>query len=634
MPRMAMLIDLTRCIGCDACTVACKQENGTPMDTFFARVLNVEVGQYPNVKRVYVPVLCNHCEDAPCLKSCPNKAIIRRDDGIVLIDQDRCRGTGACTSACPYGNIYLSKSNEWYLDEEEPYERDFVKPRLKENVARKCTYCAHRVDQGLDPACVVACPTTARIFGDIEDPHSKVSNYIREQETETGRTPFHLLPQAKTRPAGMYLGTMATQTSETLGNRAVSQGSAPLRTADPVLPRAERTNVTAVNKRRPLKLLRLILGLLALSVSSTVGAQEPPEQMNPRTSLDLYQTSSCSGCHGMTGNGGMGPPIVGTNLSNDEFLALVRKGKGMMPGTTEHVMSDADVEEIRLELKSQEQDPEQIPIAFKVGQILSTRNVAFIFMFASLFSLVFAIRVLWYWLKNSGFGAIWPYLAKFGYFKAAATFLWSLVVDGFLVASLWRRSRHRWLMHGLMLYGFFGLLLVDVLQQIYNPTRADLSMSHPIKVLAVLSGAAMFTGICYVMYRYKTDKFIDNGLTLGRDFLFVNLLLHTIVSGFFTVTLNRFGINDWLMAIYIYHLAAVALLIMTAPFTRFAHAFVVPVLVAVTRVTEELAKSGLVLEFEREPSPGRHHKSQLIAEQVASIVDPDNKGPVRLRYYP
>ena len=83
MPRMAMLIDLTRCIGCDACTVACKQENGTPVDTFFARVLNVEVGKYPNVKRVYVPVLCNHCEDAPCLKSCPNKAIIRRDDGIV-----------------------------------------------------------------------------------------------------------------------------------------------------------------------------------------------------------------------------------------------------------------------------------------------------------------------------------------------------------------------------------------------------------------------------------------------------------------------------------------------------------------------------------------------------------------------
>jgi nitrate reductase gamma subunit len=177
-------------------------------------------------------------------------------------------------------------------------------------------------------------------------------------------------------------------------------------------------------------------------------------------------------------------------------------------------------------------------------------------------------------------------------------------------------------------------MLVDILQQIYNPARADLSMLHPIKVLAVASGIAVLAGVSYVMYRYKTDKYIDNGLTMGRDFLFVNLLFHTIVSGFFTVALNRYGINDWLMTIYIYHLASVALLIMTAPFTRFAHAFVVPVLVAVTRVTEELTNSGLVLAFEREPSPGRHHKSQMIAEQVAGIVEPDIEGPVKLRYYP
>lgn len=218
MARYSMLIDLTRCIGCDACTLACKQENGTPMDTFFARVLNVESGAYPNVKRLYIPVLCNHCEDAPCLKMCPNKAIFRRPDGIVLVDQDRCRGTGACVSACPYGNIVLSREEDsWYLDESEPYEKDFVKPRLKPSVARKCTYCAHRVDEGLNPACVVACPTTARIFGDLEDPESDVSTYIVEQEAKTGRKPFHLLPEAGTRPAGSYLGPMAEQASSTLG---------------------------------------------------------------------------------------------------------------------------------------------------------------------------------------------------------------------------------------------------------------------------------------------------------------------------------------------------------------------------------------------------------------------------------
>jgi molybdopterin-containing oxidoreductase family iron-sulfur binding subunit len=136
----------------------------------------------------------------------------------VLVDQDRCRGTGACVSACPYGNIVLNRApDDWYLTADEPYERDFVKPRLHPGVARKCTYCAHRVDEGLDPACVVACPTHARIFGDLEDAESEISTYIVAQEHETGRKPFHLLPQAGTQPAGCYLGPMAKQEPSTLG---------------------------------------------------------------------------------------------------------------------------------------------------------------------------------------------------------------------------------------------------------------------------------------------------------------------------------------------------------------------------------------------------------------------------------
>ncbi len=220
MARLSMLIDLTRCIGCDACTVACKQENGTPMDVFFARVLNVEAGRYPDVKRIYIPVLCNHCENPPCLKACPNKAIVKRQDGIVLIDQDRCRGTGACVSACPYGNIILQPSEDWYLNEDEAYEKDYVKPRLTSGVARKCTYCAHRVDEGLDPACVVACPTNARIFGDLDDEGGLLRQYIASEERETGRTPFKLLPEAGTEPSGQYLGTLAAQDVSTLGHAA------------------------------------------------------------------------------------------------------------------------------------------------------------------------------------------------------------------------------------------------------------------------------------------------------------------------------------------------------------------------------------------------------------------------------
>lgn len=201
--KLGFLVDLQRCIGCDMCTIACKQENGTPADVFFARVLNVEAGEYPSVRRFYLPVLCNQCEDAPCLKACPNKAIFRREDGIVIIDQDRCKGAGACVSACPYGNIYLTSENQWYTPDS-PHEA-VAKERVKDHVAMKCTYCAQRVDNGLEPACVVACPTDARIFGDLDDPDSKISRYIAEQKESTDREPFGLLEQLGTQPKTRYL---------------------------------------------------------------------------------------------------------------------------------------------------------------------------------------------------------------------------------------------------------------------------------------------------------------------------------------------------------------------------------------------------------------------------------------------
>lgn len=205
--RLGLLVDLERCIGCDTCTYACKQENGTPQDVFFARVVNMEVGTYPDVKRAYLPVLCNHCSDAPCLKSCPNKAIYRRSDGIVLVDQERCKGTGACASACPYGNIFLEDDDTWYLGENNPYE-EHAKVRLSPGKARKCTYCAHRIDDGLEPACVVACPAEARIFGDLDDPLSKVSQHLKTQEAKSSRQPFRLLEELQTDPSTRYLNPL------------------------------------------------------------------------------------------------------------------------------------------------------------------------------------------------------------------------------------------------------------------------------------------------------------------------------------------------------------------------------------------------------------------------------------------
>ncbi|MEK7375541.1 MAG: 4Fe-4S dicluster domain-containing protein, partial [Candidatus Margulisiibacteriota bacterium] len=197
-----------RCLGCDTCTVSCKQENGTPADVFFARVLNVESGTFPDVKRVYLPVLCNHCKNPQCVLACPNKAIFKRKDGIVIIDQDRCKGTGACVSACPYGNIFLTENDSWYLENGTAVEEQ-SKKRLVKNAARKCHYCAHRIEKGLKPACVSGCPATARIFGDLDDPNSEVSLYLIERKKTTNREKFHLLTGSGCDPTTSYLAPIS-----------------------------------------------------------------------------------------------------------------------------------------------------------------------------------------------------------------------------------------------------------------------------------------------------------------------------------------------------------------------------------------------------------------------------------------
>jgi dimethyl sulfoxide reductase iron-sulfur subunit len=171
MTQYAMVLNTHTCIGCLACTVACKVENGSPAGIWLAPVTGHEFGTFPDVRRAYLPLLCNHCADAPCLKACPTSAIRRREDGIVLIDQDRCCGSGACVIACPYGAIH-------YYGERQVPETPFDEVKLaahQEGTAQKCTFCAPRLDRGLQPACVGVCPTGARIFGDLDDPQSPVA---------------------------------------------------------------------------------------------------------------------------------------------------------------------------------------------------------------------------------------------------------------------------------------------------------------------------------------------------------------------------------------------------------------------------------------------------------------------------
>lgn len=202
MSRWGMVIDLRRCIGCNACTVACKAEHGTPPGVLFTRVLVKEVGTYPAVRRLYIPVLCNHCQNAPCEEVCPTEATHRQDGGVVLVDRNKCMGCRACYEACPYQNrFYLDSdllSEGYFCGELTPFETVKYQGFEKGTVV-KCNFCVHRLEKGLPPACVVTCLTEARIFGDLDDPNSQVSRLIREQET------VQLLPECNTNPSVFYI---------------------------------------------------------------------------------------------------------------------------------------------------------------------------------------------------------------------------------------------------------------------------------------------------------------------------------------------------------------------------------------------------------------------------------------------
>lgn len=182
MARYVMLLDTKTCIGCLACTVACRVEHNNPLGVWMAPVPEVEIGKFPDVKRVHLPLMCMHCEDPACVAACPAGAIHRRPDGIVVIDGDRCCGSGACVIACPHGAITLPKVAATHFEEATPFE--LAKGEyFPQGTAQKCDMCVTRIDAGLMPACVDACPTDSRIFGDLDDPTSEVSQRLAGQDT-------------------------------------------------------------------------------------------------------------------------------------------------------------------------------------------------------------------------------------------------------------------------------------------------------------------------------------------------------------------------------------------------------------------------------------------------------------------
>jgi Fe-S-cluster-containing dehydrogenase component/formate-dependent nitrite reductase membrane component NrfD len=177
--RWAKVIDQTRCIGCHACSTACKSENGVPLGVHRTYVKAVEIGAFPAVRRAFQVTRCNQCDDAPCTAVCPTRAMFRRRDGIVDFDKRICIGCKACIAACPYDAIFINPDD---------------------GAAEKCNFCAHRVDAGLEPACVTVCPTGAIVIGDLDDPGSPVARIVQRDAVAVRR------PEKETHPKLFYKG--------------------------------------------------------------------------------------------------------------------------------------------------------------------------------------------------------------------------------------------------------------------------------------------------------------------------------------------------------------------------------------------------------------------------------------------
>ena len=204
-PRYGMVIDLKRCYGCYGCAMACKTENHTPPGVFWARVLKGETGEFPATVRQALPVLCMQCEEPSCLSVCPTGATYQEEDGVVHVNKDKCIGCNYCAMACPYGARYHVDKWESYFPEGLPPTplEDFCRKHFEEasgiGVSTKCTFCASRRKEGMEPACVAVCPAKARIFGDLNDPNSEISILIRR-----GRA-FVLNPEHGNDPKVYYL---------------------------------------------------------------------------------------------------------------------------------------------------------------------------------------------------------------------------------------------------------------------------------------------------------------------------------------------------------------------------------------------------------------------------------------------
>ncbi|MFC1868174.1 4Fe-4S dicluster domain-containing protein [Thermodesulfobacteriota bacterium] len=199
MVRYGILLDLNRCTGCMTCVLACKQENFTGPGVWWNKVFDLEDRASESI--LYFRHACMHCENPPCAKACPENAIYKRPDGIVLIDQEKCKGHGECIEACPYGVIDMNPDQDYFPGQKLPFEEGPDSHRSHTHgKASTCTLCVHRIEQGREPACVAGCPSKVMIFGDLNDPDSPIHKKLSKSESlliseETNPKVTYIIPE-------------------------------------------------------------------------------------------------------------------------------------------------------------------------------------------------------------------------------------------------------------------------------------------------------------------------------------------------------------------------------------------------------------------------------------------------------
>lgn len=223
MTRYGMVIDLGKCVGCSACQIACKVENGTGEGQFLSYHEVVMAGEFPDVTYRYIPTMCNHCQDAPCVAHCPSGALSKQD-GLTVLDADTCIGCGMCAEACPYGFATRREPaayEAWASDEElvagctssgaevaaaagvkVPYaSKAALALMANEGKAQKCGFCSSRRAKGEDPYCVHMCPAGARVWGDLDDPDSEAAALVADGKASVSH------PEYGTEPSVYYVGS-------------------------------------------------------------------------------------------------------------------------------------------------------------------------------------------------------------------------------------------------------------------------------------------------------------------------------------------------------------------------------------------------------------------------------------------